>query len=53
MSLPAPQLSVVADADDRSWAAGERPTPSRQTFITIRGLSKSFNGTVVYDRFDL
>lgn len=53
MPLTAPQLSVVAGADDPPPAAGERPASSRQTFITIRGLSKSFNGTVVYDRFDL
>jgi len=52
MSLAAAQLNVVADAEHPP-AATERPGPSRQTFITIRGLSKSFNGTVVYDRFDL
>src|SRR5262245_15435838 len=31
-----------------------RPAPrQRQTFITIRGLSKTFNGAVIYDNFDL
>ena len=53
MSLAAPQLSVLAHAQHPPPAATEHPALSRQTFITIRGLSKSFNGTVVYDRFDL
>ena len=33
--------------------AGEEAAVRRRTFITIRGLSKSFNGTVIYDNFDL
>jgi NitT/TauT family transport system ATP-binding protein len=33
--------------------AGEGVAPQRRTFITIRGLSKAFNGTVIYDNFDL
>ena len=53
MSLAAPQLSVLAHAQHPPPAATEHPALSRQTFITIRGLSKSFNGTVVYDSFDL
>src|SRR5438046_723032 len=47
MSTAAPRLSLVGGAD--RTAAG----PRRQGFITIRGLSKSFNDAVIYDRFDL
>jgi NitT/TauT family transport system ATP-binding protein len=47
MSTAAPRLSLVGGADRA--AAG----PRRQGFITIRGLSKSFNDAVIYDRFDL
>jgi NitT/TauT family transport system ATP-binding protein len=49
MSTAAPRLSLVGAADHA--AAG--PTARRQGFITIRGLSKSFNDAVIYDRFDL
>jgi NitT/TauT family transport system ATP-binding protein len=51
--VAATQLSVVADADRAPAAADESSGPRRQTFITIRGLSKSFNRTVIYDNFDL
>jgi NitT/TauT family transport system ATP-binding protein len=44
------KLSVVR-ADPAP--AGEEATPQRRTFITIRGMSKSFNDTVIYDNFDL
>jgi NitT/TauT family transport system ATP-binding protein len=53
MPLAAPQLSVVASAEHPPPAASEQSAPARRTFITIRGLSKSFNATVVYDRFNL
>jgi NitT/TauT family transport system ATP-binding protein len=46
--MAAPQLSVVTT--DPSL---EQASPRRKTFITIRGLSKSFNGSVIYDDFDL
>jgi NitT/TauT family transport system ATP-binding protein len=41
-----------------SVVGGETPPAKdvrqpRRTFITIRGLSKTFNGAVIYDRFDL
>ena len=48
MAMAATQLNVVSG--ERS---PERDSPQRRTFITIRGLSKSFNGSVIYDRFDL
>ena len=48
------KLSVVrSDPGDHAASAGEEGAPRRRTFITIRGLSKSFNGTVIYDNFDL
>ncbi len=46
------QLSVVG-ATQPPAAANEGSGAPRRTFITIRGLSKSFNGTVIYDQFDL
>jgi NitT/TauT family transport system ATP-binding protein len=46
------KLSVVR-SDPAPAPAGEEGAPPRRTFITIRGLSKSFNGTVIYDKFDL
>jgi NitT/TauT family transport system ATP-binding protein len=51
--VAAAQLSVVASADRAPAAADESSGPRRQRFITIRGLSKSFNRTVIYDNFDL
>jgi NitT/TauT family transport system ATP-binding protein len=51
--VAAAQLSIVADADRAPAAADESSGSRRQTFITIRGLSKSFNRTVIYDNFDL
>jgi NitT/TauT family transport system ATP-binding protein len=52
MPVAAP-LSIVRGADDPITSANERSRSPRQTFITIRGLSKSFNQSVIYDRFDL
>src|SRR5262245_6688456 len=46
------QLSVIR-SDIPPAPAGEDAGARRRTFITIRGLSKSFNGTVIYDKFDL
>jgi len=47
----ATQLNVVGGADRLS--APVEPAPRRQPVITIRGLRKSFNDTVIYDKFDL
>jgi NitT/TauT family transport system ATP-binding protein len=51
------KLSVVRSdtvhSDTVPAQAGEETAPRRRTFITIRGMSKSFNGTVIYDKFDL
>ena len=47
----ATQLKVLVGADRLS--APVEPAPRRQPVITIRGLSKSFNDTVIYDKFDL
>ena len=52
MPVAAP-LSIVRGADDLITSANELSSSPRQTFITIRGLSKSFNQSVIYDRFDL
>src|SRR3954452_10202386 len=49
----ATQLSVVAGADPLSAPAAGDPVAPRRPVITIRGLSKSFNDTVIYDKFDL
>ena len=49
----ATQLSVVAGADPLSAPAAGDPVSARRPVITIRGLSKSFNDTVIYDKFDL
>jgi NitT/TauT family transport system ATP-binding protein len=47
----ATQLSLVGGAERAVEA--ESAAPRRRSFITIRGLSKAFNETVIYDRFDL
>jgi NitT/TauT family transport system ATP-binding protein len=47
----ATQLSLVGGAEHA--VAAESAAPRRRSFITIRGLSKAFNETVIYDRFDL
>jgi NitT/TauT family transport system ATP-binding protein len=47
------QLSVVGGAEQPPATVNEGSGAPRRTFITIRGLSKSFNGTVIYDQFDL
>jgi NitT/TauT family transport system ATP-binding protein len=52
MPVAAP-LSIVRGADDPTTSANERSGSPQQTFISIRGLSKSFNQSVIYDRFDL
>ena len=49
----ATQLSVVAGADPLSAPAAGNSVSARRPVITIRGLSKSFNDTVIYDKFDL
>ena len=49
----ATQLSVVGGADTPSAPAAGDPVSARRPVITIRGLSKSFNDTVIYDKFDL
>ena len=46
------KLSVVR-SDPAPASEGEEGTSRRRTFITIRGMSKSFNDTVIYDNFDL
>ena len=47
----ATQLNVLVGADQLS--APVEPAARRQPVITIRELSKSFNDTVIYDKFDL
>jgi NitT/TauT family transport system ATP-binding protein len=49
----ATQLSVVGGADPPSAPGAGDPASARRPVITIRGLSKSFNDTVIYDKFDL
>jgi NitT/TauT family transport system ATP-binding protein len=49
----ATQLSVVGGAGPTSAPAAGDPVSARRPVITIRGLSKSFNDTVIYDKFDL
>ncbi len=49
----ATQLIAVGGADPLSAAAAGDPVSARRPVITIRGLSKSFNDTVIYDKFDL
>ena len=49
----ATQLIVVGGADIPSAPAAGDPVSARRPVITIRGLSKSFNDTVIYDKFDL
>ena len=49
----ATQLIVVGGADPPSAPAAGDPVSARRPVITIRGLSKSFNDTVIYDKFDL
>ena len=51
MSKVASHLALVGTADHAPISAKERR--ERQAFITIRGLSKSFNEAVVYQNFDL
>lgn len=51
MPAAAPQLSLVSGADH--LPATESAAPRRRRFITIRGLRKAFNETVIYDQFDL
>jgi NitT/TauT family transport system ATP-binding protein len=49
----ATQLIAVGGADTPSAPAAGDPVSARRPVITIRGLSKSFNDTVIYDKFDL
>jgi NitT/TauT family transport system ATP-binding protein len=46
-------VATAGAMHDASAARTERSGARRQTFITVRGLTKSFDGSVVYDRFDL
>jgi NitT/TauT family transport system ATP-binding protein len=45
--------SAARGAHDRPADTSEKSSRRRQSFITIRGLSKSFNQSVIYDQFDL
>jgi NitT/TauT family transport system ATP-binding protein len=45
--------SSAADGANHASVETESSIARRQGFITIRGLSKSFNAAVVFDRFDL
>ena len=49
----ATQLIAVGGPDLPSAPAAGVPVSARRPVITIRGLSKSFNDTVIYDKFDL
>ena len=49
----ATQLIAVGGADIPCAPAAGDPVSARRPVITIRGLSKSFNDTVIYDKFDL
>jgi NitT/TauT family transport system ATP-binding protein len=51
--LAATQLNVADRADSLSAPASGSAVSRREPVITIRGLSKSFNDTVIYDKFDL
>jgi NitT/TauT family transport system ATP-binding protein len=53
MPLAATQLNVADGSDALSAPASGSAVPRREPVITIRGLSKSFNDTVIYDKFDL
>lgn len=53
MPVTATQLNVVGGAERPPATTDEGSGPRRQAFITIRGLSKSFDRTVIYDNFDL
>jgi NitT/TauT family transport system ATP-binding protein len=53
MPLAATQLNVADGADALSAPASGSAVSRREPVITIRGLSKSFNDTVIYDKFDL
>jgi len=53
MPVAATQLIVAGGADPPSAPAAGDPVSARRPVITIRGLSKSFNDTVIYDTFDL
>src|SRR5262245_42773664 len=48
---PAGAAFAIVGGEDRAPPVNHPQT--RRTFITIRGLSKAFNGAVIYDRFDL
>ena len=49
----ATQLSAGGGGDIPPAPAAGEPVSARRPVITIRGLSKSFNDTVIYDKFDL
>ena len=49
----ATQLIAVGGPDLPFAPAAGVPVSARRPVITIRGLSKSFNDTVIYDKFDL
>jgi NitT/TauT family transport system ATP-binding protein len=47
------QLSIVEHVAHAPSRTGVSTVRGRQAFITIRGLKKSFDGTIIYDQFDL
>jgi NitT/TauT family transport system ATP-binding protein len=49
------KVTAIRNAD---WPAAESPAPARspkprQAFVTVRGLSKKFQGTTIYDDFSI
>lgn len=49
------KVTAIRNAD---WPAAEGPAPDpspkpRQAFVTVRGLSKKFQGTTIYDHFSI
>src|ERR1700738_528973 len=44
---------VARGRHDQLVDVGEKSSRRRQSFIPIRGLSKSFDQSVIYDQFDL
>jgi ATPase subunit of ABC transporter with duplicated ATPase domains len=53
MARIAPLPTVLGGTDGRLAAPDTEAEARRQTFITIRGLRRSFDNAIVYDGFDL
>src|ERR1700680_3937427 len=53
MPVAGTPLGVARGTHGQPADASEDSSRRRQSFITIRGLSKSFNQSVIYDQFDL